>query len=431
MPYADSGSPNDRAPAPRVTKCVNEMPHIDRIVVLHDYSTARGGASTLAVEAVRQYRKLGLPVTMFTGEAGNEDLRSRGVEIVALGAKPLLEESLIAALAQGYHRNETAERLRAWIAANDTPNTIYHMNNWSQTLSPSVFAALRKVASRTVITCHDYFNTCPNGAFLHFGRSKPCELKPLSLGCTFSQCDRRNSLHKVWRVARQHHLNAVADFGRSPYTFSFIHERMRDRFGQAGFPVQNATVIRNPVQPWTRKRITAEKNSRFLFVGRIGREKGADLALEATARENLPLTLIGRGELVDAGRENYPHAKFMGWVPRNKIFKSARWARALVVPSRWAEPFGLVILEAAMSGLPVIISDQASLADEIDTNGFGKSFALDDPDSLIEALKLFAANDDYIARMSEAGYASAHTLCHSPGSWAEAHIDLFGKILSA
>lgn len=406
------------------------MPDIDRIVVLHDYSTARGGASTLAVEAVQQYRKLGLPVTMFTGESENEKLRAIGAETVALGAKPLLEDSLFSALAQGFHREETAKRLSAWIARNDTPNTVYHMNNWSQTLSPSVFTSLRDVAERTVITCHDYFNTCPNGAFLHFGRSKPCELKPLSLACSFSQCDRRNALHKAWRVARQHRLNAVADFGRLPYTFSFIHERMQDRFEQAGFPVQNAAVIRNPVKPWTKKRITAEKNSGFLFVGRIGREKGADLALEATAKENLKLTLVGRGELVESARETYPHARFTGWVPRNKIFNYARWARALIVPSRWAEPFGLVILEAAMSGLPVIISDQASLAEEIEDNGFGKRFSVNDPDSLIETLKLFAANDDYIARMSKAGFASAHTLCHSPDSWAQAHVGLFDKILS-
>lgn len=406
------------------------MPEIDRIVVLHDYSTARGGASTLAVEAVRQYRKLGLPVTMFTGEAENDSLRKIGAETVALGAKPLLEDSLFSALAQGFHREETAKRLSAWIAGNDTPNTVYHMNNWSQTLSPSVFSPLRDVAARTVITCHDYFNTCPNGAFLHFGRSKPCELKPLSLACTLSQCDRRSTLHKAWRVARQHRLNAVADFGRLPYTFSFIHERMQDRFEQAGFPVQNATVIRNPVQPWTKKRINAEKNSGFLFVGRIGREKGADLALEATAREDLKLTLVGRGELVESGQEKYPHAKFTGWVPRNKIFNYARWARALIVPSRWAEPFGLVILEAAMSGLPVIISDQASLAEEIEDNGFGKRFSVNDTDSLIETLKLFAANDDYIKRMSEAGFTSAHQLCHSPESWAQAHIGLFDKILS-
>ena len=405
------------------------MATLDRIVVIHDYSTARGGASTLAVEAVRQYRNLGIPVTMFTGERENEALKALGAETLSLNAKPLLELPTGAALSKGYHRKAAAERLEKWINENDTPRTIYHMNNWAQTLSPAVFAPLRKVAARTVITCHDYFNTCPNGAFLHFGKSQACELKPLSLQCALSQCDRRSSLHKVWRLARQHRLNAIADFKSAPYTFSFIHERMRARFERAGFPTQRATVIRNPVAPWCETRIEAERNSRFLFVGRVGREKGADLALEATASAGYPLTLIGSGELVAGGQAAYPHADFEGWKTQSEIAQYAKKARALIVPSRWAEPFGLVILEAAMSGLPVIISDQASLAEEIDSLGYGRQFALSDPSSLTKTIERFASDDEMIRTMSEAAFTSAAQLCHTPSSWAAAHIALFEERL--
>lgn len=407
------------------------MPDIDQIFVIHDYSTPRGGASTLAVEAVRQYRALGLPVTLFSGEAENEELREIGAKSVSLDAKPLLEVSSTMALSQGYHREQTVTTLQDWIAEHDTPRTIYHMNNWSQILSPSVFVPLRKVAERTVITCHDYFNICPNGAFLHFNRSQACTLKPLSLACATSRCDRRSSLHKVWRLARQRHLRAIADFARAPYTFSFIHERMRDRFEQAGFPVKNSTIIRNPVRAWSEDRIPAETNSGFLFVGRVGREKGADLALAATAETGHDLTLLGRGELVDRGRSSYPHARFVGWTEKSEIAIYARRARALIVPSRWAEPFGLVILEAAMSGLPIIISDQASLAQEIEANGFGQSFGLESSDDLQQKLHLFAQDDALIRIMSEAAFKRAHTLCHTPQSWAQAHLDLFAEKLRA
>ena len=243
------------------------MADIDQILVIHDYSTRRGGASTLAVEAVQQYRARGIPVTLFSGEVENEALQETGAKSVSRGAKPLRELPTLSALSQGYHRSATAKALGAWIAQHATPGTVYHMNNWSQTLSPSVFEPLRQVADRTVITCHDYFNTCPNGAFLHFGRSQACTLKPLSLACATSACDRRSHLHKLWRLARQRHLNAVADFGRAPYTFSFIHERMRDRFEAAGFPIENSTVIRNPDEAWCSERVQAERNSDFFFVG--------------------------------------------------------------------------------------------------------------------------------------------------------------------
>lgn len=407
------------------------MPSIDRIVILHDFATPRGGASILAVEAVKQYRALGLPVTMFTGDAANPDLARLGIEQVSLNAHALLEQSPISALRLGYHRRETVERLTAWIAENDTPGTVYHMHNWSQILSPSVFIALRDVAERTLITCHDFFNACPNGAFLHFGESRPCSLKPLSLECTLSQCDRRNPLHKAWRVARHHHLYALADFENAPYTFSFIHERMAERFAEAGLALKDTVAIRNPVRAWHHERIPAENNSGFLFVGRVGRDKGADLALDATQAQGEALTLVGAGELVERDQGAHPMARFVGWKSPEEITEISKHARALIVPSRLREPFGLVILEAAMSGLPVIVSDQAYLATEVTQYGFGKSFAISKSDSLGQIIRAVADDDQMVRQMSEAGFASADALCHSPESWAQAHIDVFQRKLAA
>lgn len=414
----------------RVADLETDVQDIDRIVVIHDFSTPRGGASALAVEAVRQYRALGYPVTMFTGDAANQELTALGAEVIGLDSKSLLELPTIAALRKGYHNRETAEQLSDWITENDTPRTVYHMNNWSQILSPSVFAALRGVAERTLITCHDFFNSCPNGAFLHFGRSEACQLKPLSTACCFSQCDRRSPLHKLWRLARQRHLNALADFKRAPYTFSFIHERMLERFREADFRLDDALAIRNPVRPWCTTRVHAEDNQDFLFVGRVGREKGADLALEASAGAGQKLTLVGTGELVESGGAMYPHAEFAGWRLASEIAGYAARARALIVPSRWTEPFGLVILEAAMSGLPVIVSDQAYLAPEVDAMGIGKSFELADPGSLQRTIEQFARDDEAVKRMSIAAYETASNLCHTPQSWAQAHIEQFHIKLS-
>lgn len=401
------------------------MQEIDRIVVIHDFSTPRGGASTLAVEAVRQFRAHDIPVTMFAGDSPNEDLADLGAELVNLSTETLLELPTVSALRKGYHNRDTADRLNAWIDANDTPGTIYHMNNWSQILSPAIFVPLRRVAARTLITCHDFFNVCPNGSFLHFGRSQPCHLKPLSAACYLSQCDRRSPLHKAWRLARQHHLNGLADFDRAPFAYSFIHERMLERFKQAGFKSDETSIIRNPVRPWCSDRVRAEDNKGFLFVGRVGREKGADLALEATRAAGQELTLVGTGELVESGARDFPHAEFAGWQQAGEIARFARQARAVIVPSRCTEPFGLVILEAAMSGLPVIVSDQAYLAPELDAAGIGKSFELADPGGLQRAIEHLAHDDAAVKRMSQAAFETASKLCHTPQSWAQAHIEQF------
>ena len=405
------------------------MPQIDRIVVIHDYSHAEGGAGMLAMGAIRGYRARGYPVTLITGQGPTDELEALGVEVCGLGSAGLLERSALAAMKDGLHNGAAKAMIADWIAGNDTPNTVYHLNNWAQILSPTIYPALRPVADRTIVTCHDFFNVCPNGSFLHFGTSKPCEAKPLSAACFLKQCDRRNAIHKYWRFARHVHLNRLADFRNSPSTFAFIHEEMRARFRRAGFEAGDTAVIPNPVTAWTSDRIRAEDNENFLFVGRVGRDKGADLAMEATADAGQPITIVGKGELEDEARQNHPHATLTGWLQPGEIAEHARKARALIVPSRVTEPFGLVILEAAMSGLPVIVSDSAYLSGDVERLGFGRRVSMSVPGALSGAVNTLAGDDALVRDMSHRAFEIAGSLCHSADSWIEAHLDIFARKL--
>ena len=412
-----------------MTTCATAHPHdapaIDRIVVIHDFASPVGGAGVLALTAAREYRDMGIPVTYFSGQCDEEAPELAGIDRVGIQAAGLLQLSPLSAMAQGFHNTRARDALAAWIARNDTPATAYHLHNWSQILSPAVFEALRPVEERLVVTCHDFFNVCPNGGFAHFGKSAPCPFRPLSASCLLSRCDRRSEVHKAWRVARQIQLNRSARFDRSPAIFTFIHDRMRRKFVESGFGAANMLAVPNPVEPWTRERIQAERNSEFLFVGRIGPDKGADLAIEAAARAKVPITLIGSRDSPLVLSSGLGRITFAGWCDRASIAHIARQARALVVPSRVVEPFGLVILEAAMSGLPVIVSDRAYLADDVERLGFGRAFDPSDISALADLLASFSRDDELIGRMSEAGFASAKGLCSTSRDWALQFVDLF------
>jgi glycosyltransferase involved in cell wall biosynthesis len=326
---------------------------------------------------------------------------------------------------QGFHNQAALNCLRDWIAENDTDHTVYHLHNWSQILSPAIFAALAGVEDRLVVTCHDFFNICPNGGFTNFPRSRPCELKPLSLRCLASQCDRRSSLHKYWRAARQVHLNRLLRPVRSRSTFTFLHDRMQEKFLKNGFSARHMVTIPNPVEPWSRERIAAENNREFLFVGRLGSDKGADLAAEACNQAGVPLTLVGGGEQEERLRAAGGELRLAGWCSRAEILDHASRARALIVPSRVVEPFGLVIVEAAMSGLPVIMSDRAYLAGDSQRLGFGQSFDPAKLCDLTEQVARIATDDVTVARMSGNGFAHANELALSVSEWSERFIGLF------
>ncbi len=100
------------------------------------------------------------------------------------------------------------------------------------------------------------------------------------------------------------------------------------------------------------------------FLGRLSWCKAPELAIEAAARAGVPITVAGRvhgdaapdgwadGALMPALRR--PHVR---WVQGADLAMKRRLfarATALLVPLRWEEPFGLVMIEAALAGCPVV-----------------------------------------------------------------------------
>ncbi len=98
-------------------------------------------------------------------------------------------------------------------------------------------------------------------------------------------------------------------------------------------------------------------------LGRLSHCKAPDLAVEAAARAGVPLLVAGKvheGDDVPGWDQalrralSRPHVR---WVQGADLAGKRRFfarSRALLVPLRWEEPFGLVMIEALLAGCPVI-----------------------------------------------------------------------------
>jgi glycosyltransferase involved in cell wall biosynthesis len=403
----------------------------DRIVVINDQSRPVGGASVLAVQSAIGLARRGHAVTFLSGDRPSpHGIGHPGVTAIGLGEQGLLARGAFDAMLRGWWNHAAWRLVREWIAAHDTPGTVYHLHGWSQILSPAVLSALAPVRDRLVISAHDFFLVCPNGAFADLPSGKPCKRVPLGASCIAAPCDRRGRLHKAWRLGRGAIQRAAMPPRHSPLVLA-IHAAMRPLLQRGGIPAEAIHVVPNPVVAWSPTRIAAETNREVLFVGRIEATKGADLALGAARAAGVPIRLVGDGALLDRLRAEYPEAHFTGWLDHQAILDLAQHARLLVMPSRYPEPFGLVAMEALRSGLPVVLPPSALLAEDIARIGAGVTVEPRDTPGFAAVLRQLAGDDAAIATMSHAGFAQSDRLALDPQAWLDRLVDAYVSRLEA
>jgi glycosyltransferase involved in cell wall biosynthesis len=288
--------------------------------------------------------------------------------MVSLGQARLLGRKGTGALVDGLWNRAAGRMIGQWIAAEDTPGTVYHLHGWSQILSPAVFAALEPVRGRLVISAHDFFLACANGAFANFSTGAACPHIALSRACLGEPCDRRGTAHKLWRTAR-HAVQQRAYQPQSSPPVLAIHAAMRPMLARAGIPQSAIHAVPNPVTPFAAWRIRAENNREVLFVGRIEATKGADLALAAARRAGVPIRLVA--------------------------------------------------MEAALAGLPVILPPTALLAPDLVSAGAGLAVDPRDTAAFAAALAALGADDGRIAAMSHAAFTQTAHLALSHEAWID------------
>ena len=132
---------------------------------------------------------------------------------------------------------------------------------------------------------------------------------------------------------------------------------------------------------------------RFGYIGTLSENKGVGWLIEQfqALSINATLQIAGRGkldyeaklkELADPSK-----VRFVGYQPSERFMRDID---VLVIPSIWAEPFGLVAVEACAQNLPIIATNMGGLPEIIQDNLNGLLCTPTDPDSLGRAmLKLY------------------------------------------
>ncbi len=175
---------------------------------------------------------------------------------------------------------------------------------------------------------------------------------------------------------------------------------MDDEVARLFAPPGPMHVVRNGIDTstWTfRPRTRTDEAPALLYVGRLEYEKGVQDLIAALPRlrrthPGTTLTIVGDGtqrdHLVELARAHRVRRSvtFAGSADHDGVLAHLHRADALVLPSRY-EPFGIIALEGAAAGIPLVASTAGGLGEAVTDGVTGRSFAPGDVAGLAAAVR--------------------------------------------
>lgn len=297
-------------------------------------------------------------------------------------------------------------RLRA--ALREFRPDVVHVHMVETNLSTGLFVALRRVP--TVVSVHFYKPICPigtkvlpDGAFC---------IVPAGTICFRGGCQ---SL-PAWLRDRPRYRLLRDGLARARKVVT-SSRWMQAHLAATGI---EADVVYPPVADPVAAPVPAP-DPMFVYCGRLSPEKGVELFLRALAlvREAVPearARLVGGGpelaalEGLVAKLDLHGAVEFVGRVPPDQVAGHVADAWALVAPSLWAEPFGLVAAEAIAQGVPVVASAVGGFAETVEPGVSGILHANGSEQELADALRSVADHPLTVDPLAVAKIRVRHSL---------------------
>jgi glycosyltransferase involved in cell wall biosynthesis len=310
-----------------------------KVLVAHNrYSSAQPSGENAVVDLeVEALRAAGIEVT--------EHLRSSDeIRSLPLAQRALLPVSPLYGL--GVRGLRTLLR-------QERPDVL-HLHNPYPLLSPWVVRTAHDEGVPVIQTVHNYRQVCANGVYFRDGHvCTECRGRLMPVPAVVHGCYRGSRTQSlIMATALTAHRSTWRAVDRYIAPSAAIAEHLE------GYGIDPARItvkpntVPDPGPP-------SPPGDGFVFLGRLVREKGVALLLDAWCRHPVgalgPLRIVGTGPLqpfVDAARR--PDIVATGRLDREGARASIAGAGVVVVPSVWHDVQPTVILESLAAGRPVL-----------------------------------------------------------------------------
>jgi glycosyltransferase involved in cell wall biosynthesis len=353
-----------------------------RILLITDWNRGRGGAEAYAGWLRQGLCAAGDDARLLTSTAG--DAANGTAEFTAFGTGQVAAQAFLQ-IVNPFAVASVRQALREF-----DPDLVC-VNMFAHHLSPAIFHALGNTP--VVLLVSDYKCVCPVGSKL-LPDGSLCTAQAGWVCCRSGCVSFPHWLRDQLRYAYLH--SAVRRVHRVLVRSHWVQNEL----AAAGIasdvilwpaPAPSPTFTRSP-----------SPDPVFLFCGRLEVEKGVSLLLRAFARlraeiPSVRLRVVGQGpersnlERIARSLGVKDSVGFLGWLSPLEIEHQLSDAWASLVPSLWAEPLGLVAVEAIVRGVPVVASASGGLGEIVESGINGLLFPNNDESALTECLRTIAS----------------------------------------
>ncbi|MBO8128454.1 MAG: glycosyltransferase family 4 protein [Peptococcaceae bacterium] len=344
-------------------------------------------------------------------------------DLTAALAKEGVEVHLITSGARGaadYEDNNGVYIYRVAPSPVSTPDFLTWVIQFNLSLVESAIQVLKDIGDVQVVHAHDWLVAYAARVLKHAYRL------PLVTTIHATEFGRHNGLHNPV----QNYISSVEwwlcyESWQIIVCSRYMHGEVKYIFQ---VPDDKLQIIYNGVDPanFTAKSEQAQRNSFaapnekiVFFVGRLVREKGVQVLLEAVPKvlqrhPDTKFIISGKGPYENNLKDLAfrlgiaQRVYFTGYIGddiRNSLYD---WADVAVFPSLY-EPFGIVALEAMAAKTPVIVSDTGGLKEIVDDGVDGLKVHPGDSEDLANKIVAVLTNPSAARLMQERAYRKVVT----------------------
>lgn len=276
------------------------------------------------------------------------------------------------------------------------PN-ILHVHNLFYQATPSVLKAAKKHGVKVVMTLHNFRLLCPGGLFLRNSQvCTKCKDLKFPIYAVKHKCFQDSYLKSLALSFSSGFNNQMDTWDKYVDKFIVLTPFIKDLLlsSSLGVTEDKINIKPNSTDDFFINKKEDQERAGYLFVGRLSKEKGVDVLVNAFNKLNLKLDIIGTGDLKEELESiSGSNITFHGSKNRDFIKQKLFNTKALMFPSIWYEGLPNTIIEAYSSGTPIVASNIDNINNLVKDGYNGDLFIANDPYSLAEAVLNFDKKD--------------------------------------